>query len=501
MASIPELRDYQKRNKAQLYEKWQSGLRDLLYVAATGSGKTVVMSSILRDVALSGARAMLLVDRDPLVEQSVNELNQSGIDAGVVKSGYPLQLERHIQVVSLQTLHHRLDQIPQGCWNLLMFDEAHTTRFYQVSIALRDRNPQARTMGATATPYRNGKESLADYFEDLECAPQPHELIGQKHLSPMRYFGYQDLDLRDIGITRGDFDENELDRLVNQKQYIQAMIDAYKSRAWGRRTIAFAVSIPHSQAIAEDFTAAGIPAAHVDAHTKNCKDYYQALERGELKLLSSVSKLAVGFNCKPVSCVFNRPTLSRALAEQMDGRGTRLSPETGKTDCIIFDSGNALRFGRLDEPKIYSLDPPAVTGTRPAPRRTCALCQAIATVTAKVCPECGELFPVRAIADFPTVLRLEELLTSQEQEQLATYRQLARYAYEHSYPPSWAAQAFRARFGVPPADWWCIGAVFGSQAGLTEQQRYRDHLIEIAQQQGCDRQWVESWMEREFSRS
>ena len=54
-----------------------------------------------------------------------------------------------------------------------------------------------------------------------------------------------------------------------------------------------------------------------------------------LKFLANVNVLTTGFDSPNTDCVvLLRPTNSAGLLVQMIGRGTRLSPETGKTNCI-----------------------------------------------------------------------------------------------------------------------------------------------------------------------
>ena len=75
----------------------------------------------------------------------------------------------------------------------------------------------------------------------------------------------------------------------------------------------------------------------------------------------------------------------------MAGRGTRLSPDTGKTDCLILDyGGNIMRHGPLDMIKAKE---PGKGGGGDAPAKTCPECHAIIHAGYGTCPECGYEFP------------------------------------------------------------------------------------------------------------
>jgi hypothetical protein len=57
-----------------------------------------------------------------------------------------------------------------------------------------------------------------------------------------------------------------------------------------------------------------------------------------VQLVANAMLWTEGFDARATSCVaLVRPTRSRSLVTQMIGRGTRLSPETGKTSCLVLD--------------------------------------------------------------------------------------------------------------------------------------------------------------------
>jgi ATP-dependent helicase IRC3 len=59
-----------------------------------------------------------------------------------------------------------------------------------------------------------------------------------------------------------------------------------------------------------------------------------------------------------IDCVLMaRPTLSQNLFSQMAGRGLRLSPATGKTDCLIMDMVGNTDRGLFCAPTLFGLDP------------------------------------------------------------------------------------------------------------------------------------------------
>lgn len=73
------------------------------------------------------------------------------------------------------------------------------------------------------------------------------------------------------------------------------------------------------------------------------------------------------------------------------GRGFRLSPETGKTNCLVLDYGeNIMRHGPIDCVRARDTGP----GNGKAPAKMCPECRALIHASYSVCPECGFQFPV-----------------------------------------------------------------------------------------------------------
>jgi DNA repair protein RadD len=102
--------------------------------------------------------------------------------------------------------------------------------------------------------------------------------------------------------------------------------------------------------------------------------------------------LTTGFNAPAVDLIaMLRPTKSTGLYVQMAGRGTRLAP--GKENCLVLDfAGNVARHGPVDlvKPK----DKTNGEGDGEAPTRVCPECQTINALAARLCIECGYVFPV-----------------------------------------------------------------------------------------------------------
>jgi len=253
---------------------------------------------------------------------------------------------------------------------------------------------------------------------------------------------------------------------------------------------------------------AGIPAACVNGTMSNRQRQavYVGLKKGEIQVITSVATLTEGYDEPSLECVIlARPTLSQALYMQMVGRGIRLCPDIGKTDCLVYDfgTGNVERFGRIDEPIEISLENLNVD-ENPAEVINCPKCGACTSTRTRICSECRTILiepkeddELEPFDDVPDEAASEQL-SEEEIEQCRIYRQHLREAYQQGYKPGWAIIKFREQYGIYPPAWWGQGAVFGSNPTPTKQEQYTTHIKQLATKHGEIEPWVDRHLELEF---
>jgi DNA repair protein RadD len=74
---------------------------NVLFVAPTGSGKTVVAARITERAVERGGRVLVLTHRREILKQTSLKLP---IDYGLIQAGLNLNLEYPVQIASVQTL-------------------------------------------------------------------------------------------------------------------------------------------------------------------------------------------------------------------------------------------------------------------------------------------------------------------------------------------------------------------------------------------------------------
>ena len=157
---------------------------------------------------------------------------------------------------------------------------------------------------------------------------------------------------------KGDYSAAQLGKAVHAIDP-KTVVSAWLKTAPEKKTCLFAINIPHSLAIVNEFLAQGIRAYHLDGESplEERRDALARFERGDITVLSNVGLYTEGFDLPAIECVVTaRPTKSVTLWLQMVGRALR--PASGKEYAIILDcTDNWQRLGKPDQERNWTLDP------------------------------------------------------------------------------------------------------------------------------------------------
>jgi superfamily II DNA or RNA helicase len=394
-----QLRPYQQRLVAGVRAAWAAGHRSVLGVLPTGGGKTEAAIDIVAAEATLTRRVLILTERKVLCHQWRARLERHGVtDVGVLQAENTRRVWAPVIVATAQTVAAQVLKRGAGLpdFSLAVIDEAHI--WHKTHDAVLRALPDARVLGLTATPLREG---LGLRFGTMVVGATIGELIGLGHLVRPRYFAPKadevEQALRAVAIRAGDYAAEQLSTAMRSKAIIGDVVGTWQARGEGRQTIAFCVDKTHAAELAAEFGAAGIDAELVTDDTDDAERarIFADFDAGRTTVLCSVGVLAIGFDSPAASCVIMaRPTMSLSLYVQQGGRGLR--PYPGKVDCIVLDhAGNTQRHGLLEH-----FEPPAdlshVDKTTDRKRRDdpplswkCRACAAINALDDDVCVECG----------------------------------------------------------------------------------------------------------------
>jgi superfamily II DNA or RNA helicase len=440
------LRPYQQHNKNLITEAFKSGKQAIIDCMPTGAGKTVCFADYAKDCITDGFAVLIICNRKELITQAQKKLNSYGIFPALIIPGKKDKYS-NIYLASIDTLRNRV----KPTVNFVIIDEAHIRAFDPIVLYYKAQG--ARIIGATATPIRYGKKfidefpdytgQLCDVYDDLIIPVQLSDLIKEEFLVPAITYGVE-LDLSGIKKKGNDYDEKALFDKFNKPKRYAGVVSKYQQFCSGQKALIFNINVQDSINMAAEFTAAGIPSAHVDGMTPLMERdrIFADFQQGKLMVLNNCSVATTGYDEPSIEVIIvNRPTMSMSLWLQMCGRGAR--PHQGKAYFSIIDmGGNVWAHGFWQQDREWSLDPKFVSRTKgAAPIGDCAKCGALIPLNIAVCPYCEAINKKKeeterkmAEAEF-TVLDADNLpvalkkplykMTVQELEQ---YRELKQYA-------------------------------------------------------------------------
>lgn len=384
------LRPYQTEQKAQIKSLFQQGVKKVLLCSPTGSGKTVTFVDIMIDSVRKGRTSMIVVNRKELLDQAYEKCVAYGLLPTKIIPSYKGE-RNNCYIASIDTLRNRA----KPPVDLVIIDECHFGRFVQVHAWY----PDAYIIGATATPISSRRHVLSDYYHAMVDVVGIPELIEQGFLLPCTTIGVQ-MDLSEIKIKAGDFDEREMFDAFNKTKLYDGVIENYHKFSAGQKALVFNCNIKHSRVMADIFKANGIESYSVDSKTPKEErgELLQAFRDGEFGVLNNCSILTTGYDDPSIgNIIINRATLLESLFLQMCGRGSR--PFNYLDIFNVIDQGaNWARFGCWDYPRTFTLELKKNKRSDKlgvAPCKDCPQCQRILFNSVKVCDGCGHEFKVQ----------------------------------------------------------------------------------------------------------
>jgi superfamily II DNA or RNA helicase len=426
-----------------------------------GGGKTVIAAFIAARFAARSDSVSFNCHRAELLQQTSLTFTRCGVAHGFVAAGHA-RAPSLVNVCSIDTLKNRIAQLTQP--KCVLWDECHHIGAAGWA-AIMAQWPDAFHIGLTGTPWRLDGTGLGEFFDVMVEGPTPAELIAMGALSPYRIFAPPGPDMAGVRRAMGDFAKGEAEARMDKPKLTGDIIAHWRKHANGLRTVGYGVTRAHSHHLAEQFRAAGIPAAHLDGDTPKGerRQIIQDYARGELRVLFNVDLFGEGFDLSAIAqtdvtidCVIQgRPTQSLSLDLQQKMRCMRPSP--GKVGIILDHAGNSQRHGFPDDDREWSLEGRerrrnGASDVGPPPPITCEGCfMQIRRPTPPCCPSCGKRLQAEAK---PIEVGDGELVEVTEAEKDAMRRERKRE--EHDAKTLQELVALAARRGYKNPQKWAF---------------------------------------------
>lgn len=405
MTKAPDWSHQQAAHDA-VFAYWQrGGPGSPLIEVATGGGKSRIMGSIaatlVRDM---GARCLILAHRKELIRQNTQAVLTVWPDAhvGVWSAGVGQKTVAPITVVGVQSAWRKPAAF--GHIDVAIVDEAHLisgeekSMYGKLLAGLRQINPDMRTCGLTATPYRLGQGLLTEgenkIFDCVIYKAGPRELVDRGVLVPLVSEKQSaTIDTAGVKVAGGDYVARDLELASDLDEVNEAVAqDVASALARGRKSaLVFGAGVQHAHHLRNALVMAGVKAEVVVGDTAGRDQILARYKAQQLQCVVSCDVLTTGFDapCTDVLALI-RATLSPGLYCQIMGRGMRRFD--GKSSCVVYDyGGNIARHGPITEIRVK---PRSLSdGKGLAPIKTCPQCNAEAPASARMCIHCDFEFP------------------------------------------------------------------------------------------------------------
>jgi len=378
-----KLRNYQDESFRGISNELKKG-RNPIAVLPTGAGKTVIFSYISQRIVNKGNKALILVDSEELLKQTITTLNKFGIKSQGLKAGFKfVDSKASVYVGMILTLRNK----PLLNVQLVIADECHLSAFDPYLLKYKAKGTPF--IGFTATPWRLTKRKPLDkVYDSIVHEIDTPELIENGFLCPADYYGFNE---ESLTVSKaGEFEEKANIDYVGK---CGSALENYEKFAKDSIAVVYCVNVLHTIEVFCSFLDAGYSVTHIHSKmtkkesNKNTEDF----KAGRFDIMVNCGILTKGFDMSSVqTIIMYRATKSLALWIQIAGRGGRI--QEGKEGFKIIDlGGNILRHGFWHQEREWQLKPKKYKEGL-APVKECPKCLRILHASLMLCP-CGYVFP------------------------------------------------------------------------------------------------------------
>ncbi len=394
------LRPYQLQNYTDTAHAVSKHKR-IINCIATGGGKTKIAISIVVGALSKGKTVLIVTESDKIYKQLDNEIpNTVNINAAASL----LYLKPNTLYLAMaQTLVRRERLLRQfammGAELLIINDEAHIGTSTKLLLQLSD----ALLIGLTATPVMKWAKHLPLLYNSIVVGPQPEWLVQNNYLTPYQHDPYVPDDINALKIGgNGEFTEDSQSKVFdteNAHEFIMRHLRQYNYT----KCMIFCSSIDAATHLSHTLTGSGFENScqHSDYERLSKAEQSYSLSQfttigSGVDICISIASMNKGFDFPPVDLIMlNRATTSLPLYLQMCGRGSRLSPATGKSIWTVIDYGeNGRRHGYWDAThdweNLWNRIPKKKEGVVPV--KDCPVCKFMMRPFLMICPNCGHEF-------------------------------------------------------------------------------------------------------------
>ncbi|KAG5437609.1 hypothetical protein PCANB_000646 [Pneumocystis canis] len=375
------LRPYQEACIQACLDSISEGKRRLGVSLATGSGKTLIFSSLIQKIdpiQPNATQTLILAHRRELVEQAFHQCRllypEKTIDiemANVHASGIA-----DITIASVPTIisGERLKKFNPALFKLILIDEVHhaaSPSYIRILEHFSALNSESKVIviGMSATISRLDGLKLGVAIDHIVYHRNLTDMINEKWLSDV-FFTTISTDINLSKVKNDQFEnlkKESFSNIKNIRPTNDVCVRTWIKKAQSRKsTLVFCASISQCLDMENTFRSYGIDARIITSKTSKLErqKLIENFQKQEYPVLVNCGILTEGTDIPNIDCILlARPTKSHNLFVQMIGRGMRLFP--GKTNCHIIDMVGNISNGIRTIPTLFGLDPCEILNKAP----------------------------------------------------------------------------------------------------------------------------------------
>lgn len=348
--------DHQLRGLEQVNAAIAGGDSAIVVTSPTGGGKSRMMFELVK--GLTGS-VHIHTDRRMLMAQLSRNMEEAGIDHGLIASGYEGKIAR-VQLAMIQTVVSQSIKRGRllGSPDVTIWDEVHKN-VGPYANELRARYEAPVDIGFTATPL-----GLGGVYETLIVAGTNSELRKAGHIVPAYHYAPNEPDMKWIGkvdVSGGECGISDKRRREYCHQVFASVVNEWRSLNFDETpTVLFAPDVAGSVWFAQELTKQGIPSAHIDGTDvwldgrvqKRTEELTEEIrirtEGGDIKVVCNRFVLREGIDWPFIEHVIFA-TVFGSLTSYLQAGGRGLRASQGKERVIVQDhGGNWWRHGSLN---------------------------------------------------------------------------------------------------------------------------------------------------------
>lgn len=435
-----EYRDYQRNAIKALTEylyATPAGFHPLIAMP-TGTGKSLVLTGFVREFLLQYPmlRFCVITHVKELIVQNAKTMRRIWEYAPIgIHSAGLKQRDTAMPIIfgGVASMVKRAELF--GWRDFVVIDEAHlvsddeATMYMEFIRKMLAINPNCRVIGLTATAFRTKSGELAgnggiftDVCYDITTPEWFNRLIAQGFLCPLiARPTTTEFDMSGVKTLGNDYAQGAAEQAVDKEEITRACLTELCYWGQDRKSwLIFSQGINHAEHINDMLNSFGVTTVVIHSRIKpEERDKRVNLYlTGRVRAIVNFGVLTTGFDDPKTDLIgMLRATKSPGLWVQMLGRGTRISPMTGKNNCLCLDfGGNARRLGPINDPVLPRNKKKGKGGAGEAPIKICIHCGNWCHASVRFCEWCATEFLQRV--NLTEEAGTDELISTGESSQM-----------------------------------------------------------------------------------